>query len=45
MPILSWYDNIEDRELPRIGNIFERMAYEDDLRKIVKRIIVNNNID
>ena len=45
MPILSWYDNMEDRELPRIGNILERLAYEDDVRHIVKRIIANNDID
>jgi hypothetical protein len=45
MPILSWYDNIEDRELPRIGNILERIAYEEDIRNIVRRIISNNDID
>jgi hypothetical protein len=36
---------MEDRELPRVGQILERMAYEDDVRKIVKRIIVNNDYD
>lgn len=45
MPILSWYDNMEDRELPRIGLILERLAYEDDVRKIIRRIIANNDID
>jgi len=34
-----------DRELPRLGNVLERLAYEDDVRKIVKRIIVNNELD
>jgi hypothetical protein len=32
MPALSWYDNMKDRELLRIDNILERLAYEDDLR-------------
>ena len=36
---------MEDRELPRVGQILERMAYEDDVRKVVKRIIVNNDYD
>lgn len=45
MPILSWYDNMTDRELPRIGNILERLAYEEDVRKIIKQIIANNDID
>lgn len=45
LPILSWYDDMTDRELPRLGNVLERLAYEDDVRKIVKRIIVNNELD
>ena len=36
---------MEDRELPRVGQILERMAYEDDVRQIVKRIIINNDYD
>lgn len=43
MPILSWYDNMEDRELPRIAAILERLAYEDDIRKIIRQIITPNN--
>ena len=45
MPILSWYDDMTDRELPRIGNILERMAYEEDVRKIIRQLIANNDID
>lgn len=36
MPCISWYDNMADRELPRIGNILERLAYEEDVRKIIR---------
>ena len=45
MPILSWYDNMEDRELYRLGAILERLAYEEDIRKIIRKIIVNNDVD
>lgn len=45
MPILSWYDNQADRELPRIGLILERLAYEEDVRKIIRQLISNNDID
>lgn len=43
MPIVSWYDNMEDRELPRTAAILERLAYEDDVRKIIRQIITPNN--
>jgi hypothetical protein len=43
MPALSWYDNMEDRELFRIGNILERLAYEEDVRKIIRTIITSSN--
>ena len=36
IPILSWYDNQTDRELPRIALILERLAYEEDVRKIIR---------
>jgi hypothetical protein len=42
---LSWYDNPEDRELFRFTNILERLAYEDDVRKILKPLAINNEID
>lgn len=45
LPILSWYDNPEDRELHRLGNILERLAYEDDVRKVLRPLIVNNEVD
>lgn len=45
LPILSWYDNPEDRELPRLANILERLAYEEDVRKVIKPMIINNEID
>ena len=45
MPILSWYDDPHDRQLHRIANILERLAYEPDVRKIIRKIISNNDID
>ena len=44
MPAVSWYDDQNDTELLRIANILERMVYEDDVRKVIKAIIVNNKI-
>jgi TFIIF-interacting CTD phosphatase-like protein len=45
IPILSWYDDLSDRELPRMTQILERLAYEDDVRKVIKKIIINNEVD
>ena len=45
MPILSWYDSPADRELPRISLLLERLAYEEDVRKIIRQLICNNDID
>lgn len=44
MPAVSWYDDQSDTELLRIANILERMAFEDDVRKVTKALIVNNKI-
>jgi RNA polymerase II subunit A small phosphatase-like protein len=45
MPIISWYDDPSDRQLQRIGTLLEQLAYEADVRKIIRKIIVNNEID
>lgn len=42
---MSWYDDPNDVELPRIAQILERMAYEEDVRKVIRTIISNNKID
>ena len=34
---------MQDFELQRFGNILERLAYEDDVRKIIKLLISPNN--
>lgn len=38
---------MSDTELPRLATILERLAYEDDVRRILKMIINNtaNEID
>ena len=45
MPAVNWYDDPTDTELARIATLLERMAYEDDIRKVIRSIIVNNKID
>jgi len=42
---VSWYDNMDDRELPRSALILERLAYEEDVRKILRPLSINNEID
>ena len=34
---------MNDRDLPRTASILERMAYEDDVRRVIRKLIVNNN--
>jgi CTD nuclear envelope phosphatase 1 len=45
IPAVNWYDDISDTELPRIATILERLAYEDDVRRVIRIIISNNKID
>lgn len=45
IPIKSWYEDPNDTELVRLSHILERLAYEDDVRKVIKRIVCNNDID
>lgn len=45
MPILSWYDDPADRQLARISILLERLAYEADVRKVIRKLMINNDID
>lgn len=45
IPCISWYDDMKDTELDRIATILEKLAYEDDVRRIIRKIIKNNQID
>lgn len=45
IPCTSWYDDMSDTELDRIATILEKLAYEDDVRRIIRKIIKNNQID
>lgn len=45
MPAVSWYDEPSDTELNRIDALLHRMVHEDDVRKIIRTVIVNNKID
>jgi hypothetical protein len=45
MPIVSWYEDMNDSELLREALLLERLAYEEDVRKVLRRLNVNNEID
>ena len=45
MPCVSWYDDMSDTELSRIATILEKLAYEVDVRKVIRKLIKNNAID
>jgi carboxy-terminal domain RNA polymerase II polypeptide A small phosphatase len=45
MPAFSWYEDPSDTELLRIASLLEKMAYEEDVRRVIKTIIHNNKID
>jgi hypothetical protein len=36
---------MKDTELDRIATILEKLAYEDDVRRVIRKIIKNNLID
>lgn len=45
VPAVSWYDDPTDTELNRIAVLLERMAFEEDVRKVIRTVISNNKID
>ena len=45
IPAISWYDDPTDMELARVATLLERMAYEDDVRKVIRSVVINNKID
>ena len=45
IPCISWYDDMNDKELDRIATLLEKLAYEDDVRKIIRKVIKNNAFD
>ena len=40
MPAVSWYEDPADEELLRVATLLEHMAYEDDVRKVIRTLIV-----
>jgi hypothetical protein len=36
---------MEDRELYRFATLLERLAYEEDVRKIIRNIVRNNEVE
>ena len=45
IPCISWYDDMGDTELDRIATLLEKLAYEDDVRKVIRKVIKNNTFD
>ena len=45
IPAVSWYDDPNDQELLRLAAILERLAYEEDVRKVIRTIVYNNKIE
>lgn len=45
IPCTSWYDDMTDNELDRIATVLEKLAYEEDVRRIIRKIIKNNQLD
>lgn len=45
IPCTSWYDDMSDTELDKIATLLEKLAYEDDVRRVIRKIIKNNKID
>ena len=44
LPILSWFDDKDDRELYHLTPILEFLADVPDVREYIKKIVVNNEI-
>ena len=42
MPILNWYDDQKDQELIKYIPILERLAFVEDIREYIPRMVVNN---
>lgn len=42
MPIVNWYDDKSDQELIHYIPILERLAYVDDVRKYLPKMVENN---
>ena len=39
LPAVSWYEDPKDDELSRLATLLERMAYEGDVRKVIRTIV------
>ena len=44
LPILSWFDDRNDRELINLIPVLEFLSEVDDVRDFIKKIVVNNEI-
>ena len=45
MPIVNWYDDKTDQELIHYIPILEWLAYVDDVRKYLPKMVENNQLD
>ena len=44
LPILTWFDDKEDRELYNISSILEFLSFVPDVRKYINQFVVNDEI-
>lgn len=45
MPITNWYDCKKDQELLNYIPLLERLAFVEDIRTYIPRMVSNNQID
>lgn len=45
IPILSWYEDLADKELLKLIPFLEKMAFVEDVRKVVKQVVKDNVIN
>ena len=44
LPILSWFDDVDDRELYNISNILEFLSLVPDIRIYIHKFVVDDQI-
>lgn len=45
IPIISWYDDLRDKELNKLVSVLERLAQVDDVREYIPKILNRNSVN
>jgi hypothetical protein len=45
IPVNSWYDDKEDRELYKLAGFLKELANVDDVRRVLRKCVINYQID